>query len=158
MDNQNKWRQLHISLHVYVSITTISTNCHYHFYQKVVPSWCSNCFFFVSYVLQKHVILAEGVISILNSRKVCFLTEPITSIRFLRLTTQMCQQNIFVPKDGYTFYAAKSRVMAVWALNNISVKSSHTFLNAITQTEEEWKPEPVKVILGWLEECIKCAL
>lgn len=107
------------------------------FIQKVVPSWCSNCFFFVSYVLQKHVILAEGIISILNSRKVCFLTEPITSIRFLSLTTQMCQQNIFVPKDGYTFYAAKSRVMAVWALNNISVKSRHTFLNAITQTEEE---------------------
>lgn len=63
-----------------------------------------------------------------------------------------------MPKDGYPFCATKSRMMAVWPLSNISAESSHTFLHAITQTEEERKPEAVKVILGWLEECIKCAL
>lgn len=64
-----------------------------------------------------------------------------------------------MPKDTYTFPAMKSRGgVALWALDNISVKSSHTFLNASVQTGGEGTPEPVKGILGQLEESIKCAL
>lgn len=70
----------------------------------------------------------------------------------------MYQEDIFMPKDTYTFPATKSRGVALWALDNISMKSSHTFLNTSVQTGGEGKPEPVKGILGQLEESIKCAL